>query len=68
MLLSITNFLLIVVSLNRILPSFTSTISSSDIVLSKTMFSFNVPSNIGESCDKLFKNAIEFAYKQKNNE
>lgn len=23
---------------------------------------------LGESCDKLFKNAIEFAYKQKNNE
>ncbi len=23
---------------------------------------------IGESCDKLFKNAIEFAYKQKNND
>lgn len=23
---------------------------------------------VGESCDKLFKNAIEFAYKQKNNE
>ena len=23
---------------------------------------------LGESCDKLFKNAIEFAYKQKNND